>query len=198
MTQDFFFVGGILALDFVNTEAVVRNKRTDLLENVEALQLWWQKALAEHPPVTNWSSAQPLELDEEVLQKAKKLRADLRHLLETVTSGQKIATAELEKLNQILGYGRPNLQLTAENKLQAGFEVAGQATEVVLFEIAHSALKLLTEKNLERLHKCQNNRCILLFYDTTKSATRHWCSLGCMNRYRSIQHYQESKNSPVG
>ena len=30
---------------------------------------------------------------------------------------------------------------------------------------------------------------------TTKSATRRWCSLGCMNRARSAQHYREIKKT---
>ena len=30
-------------------------------------------------------------------------------------------------------------------------------------------------------------------HDTTKSATRRWCSTACMNRARSHQHYLERK-----
>ena len=54
-----------------------------------------------------------------------------------------------------------------------------------------AAATLLTERDLSRLHRCGNERCVLLFYDTTKSGTRRWCSLGCMNRARSLRRYRE-------
>lgn len=54
-------------------------------------------------------------------------------------------------------------------------------------------LRLLTEGDLRRLHKCRNERCVLLFYDTTKSGTRQWCSLDCFNRTRSSQRYRQRK-----
>jgi predicted RNA-binding Zn ribbon-like protein len=48
--------------------------------------------------------------------------------------------------------------------------------------VALSAVDLLTRKDHGRLHRCENARCVLLFYDTTKSSTRRWCSTGCMDR----------------
>jgi predicted RNA-binding Zn ribbon-like protein len=66
--------------------------------------------------------------------------------------------------------------------------------EGVLLPIAQSAFALLSGQDLERLHRCANDRCMLLFYDTTKSATRRWCSTACMNRARSSQRYRDRKN----
>ena len=67
----------------------------------------------------------------------------------------------------------------------------------VLLPIALSALYLFTQAEYHRLHHCKNERCILFFYDTTKSATRQWCSLECMNRARSLQHYRQVKEEPT-
>jgi predicted RNA-binding Zn ribbon-like protein len=36
---------------------------------------------------------------------------------------------------------------------------------------------------------------VLLFYDTTKSGTRRWCSTSCMNRARSSRRYRERRTS---
>ena len=65
--------------------------------------------------------------------------------------------------------------------------------DATLLPIARSAVDLLTGKDLARLHRCANDRCVLLFYDTTKSATRRWCSIACMNRARSSRRYRERK-----
>ncbi|MFL5652938.1 MAG: CGNR zinc finger domain-containing protein [Ktedonobacteraceae bacterium] len=58
-------------------------------------------------------------------------------------------------------------------------------------------LILFTRAEKHRLHICKNERCILFFYDTTKSATHQWCSLECMNRARSLQHYRHVKEERV-
>jgi predicted RNA-binding Zn ribbon-like protein len=63
--------------------------------------------------------------------------------------------------------------------------------------IARSALHLFTEADWRRLHQCKHDRCIVFFYDTTKSGTRRWCSPGCMNRARSIQHYRLTRKAPA-
>jgi predicted RNA-binding Zn ribbon-like protein len=34
---------------------------------------------------------------------------------------------------------------------------------------------------------------VMLFYDTTKSGTRHYCTTACMDRERSRRRYQQSK-----
>jgi predicted RNA-binding Zn ribbon-like protein len=63
----------------------------------------------------------------------------------------------------------------------------------LLLPIALSALDWLSSGDRPRLHRCANPRCVLLFYDTTRSATRRWCSLGCMDRARSARRYRQAK-----
>jgi predicted RNA-binding Zn ribbon-like protein len=56
-----------------------------------------------------------------------------------------------------------------------------------LLPIALSAARLTMGGARERLHRCANERCVLLFYDTTKSATRRWCSVACKDRDRKMK-----------
>ncbi|WP_371860020.1 CGNR zinc finger domain-containing protein [Thermosporothrix hazakensis] len=65
----------------------------------------------------------------------------------------------------------------------------------ILSTIALAAFQLLTEYDLTRLRACQNPACPLFFYDTTKSATRHWCSVKCKERARSIVRHRQSKQA---
>ena len=47
--MDYLFLSGVLALDLVNTEVVVRGKRYDLFATPEDVAEWWQQALTHHP-----------------------------------------------------------------------------------------------------------------------------------------------------
>jgi predicted RNA-binding Zn ribbon-like protein len=61
------------------------------------------------------------------------------------------------------------------------------------FTIALSALHLVRDGDLQRLHRCRDDCCVLLLYDTTRSATRRCCSLGGMDRARSAKRYLAAK-----
>ena len=188
------FLSGSLALDLVNTEMVVRRKRQDVLTSPDALAQWWQEALLQHPEreyvegettVINWTS--------DLLEEVKRLRQGLRTLCTHLVEEQAATSEDLEGLNQILSLGYQAVQPTARGTLMAVYRVHDQPKGSILLPIALSAFRLLTEGERQRLHKCKNDRCILFFYDTTKSGTRQWCSLGCLNRSRSVSHYQQMK-----
>jgi predicted RNA-binding Zn ribbon-like protein len=82
--------------------------------------------------------------------------------------------------------------LTSSGAIQPAYQ-AQPGADSMLFAIALSALRLVRDGDRQRLHRCSNDRCVLLFYDTTKSATRRWCSLGCMDRARSAKRYRAAK-----
>ena len=192
------FLSGSLALDLVNTEMIVRGEKRDVLSSPDGLSRWWQEALAHHPErervegeelAINWT----LELLETVKGVRQALRTLCTHLVE-----EQVATAEdLEALNRVLSLGYQSLQQTAQGAIMAVYRAHDQQKGKILLPIALSAFRLLTEAERQRFHKCKNERCILFFYDTTKSGTRQWCSLGCMNRSRSIHHYQQIKEQTL-
>lgn len=188
----FLFLSGRLALDLVNTEVVVRGKRGDLLGSPQDLANWWEDARQHYSESFVVENGQ-LEFDNELLAEIKLLRGDLRRIFAKLAGKLPLNDADFTELNRRLALGYQTLTVTPEGKPSGQYRLTGLATGKLLFEIAHSAFNLITGDDLERLHKCQNDRCILYFYDTTKSATRHWCSLGCMNRTRSRLNYQKKQ-----
>lgn len=193
----FLFVSGFLAIDLVNTEIVVRGKRQDLLKTVADLQEW--AALAGQQTYVQETeklfSDNKDEFDATLLKAVQELRAGLRQTLGAKVNNETNAESwgYLPKINNLLSYGTHALQANDEGELLSGYELKPGASSL-LFQVGLSAFNLFSKSDLSRLHKCQNTRCILFFYDTTKSATRQWCSFGCMNRARSSQHYRETKN----
>jgi predicted RNA-binding Zn ribbon-like protein len=187
----FVFRGEALALDLVNTLVKSRGKPTDLLQTPADVALWWESACQHHPQLMPIEADAPI-YDEALLQEVKALRDQLRHLFLSVIEGATPPAEAIETLNQALALGHS--ALVWEDKPQGVYRGVN-ADASLLLPVAHSALHLLTAMDLSRLHQCHNNRCILLFYDTTKSGTRQWCSTACFDRERAQVRYEQKKQS---
>jgi predicted RNA-binding Zn ribbon-like protein len=192
--MDFPFLSGVLALDLVNTEVVVRGRRYDLFSSPEDVARWWLEALMHYPDremveeemhAIVWSPS--------LLMRIKQVRAAIRTLCTNLVKQQPLDQEAFTTLNVILSMGYPALDVVSGQEIVPVYRMREADQGAVLLPLALSAFHLFTQAEKHRLHKCKNDRCILFFYDTTKSATRQWCSLECMNRARSLQHYRQVK-----
>ena len=188
------FLSGSLALDLVNTEMIVRGKKRDVLSSPDALARWWEEARKQHPDSVEVKGVvEPIAWNSELLDAVKTLRMTVRTLSTHVVELHAVEEGDLELLNGVLARGYPFLERTAQGNVRLVTRPGDEQKGQVLLPITLSASHLFTESDWQRLHRCKNDRCILFFYDTTKSGTRHWCSPGCMNRFRSIHHYKVTK-----
>lgn len=190
---------GSLALDLINTETLDRGMRHDQLASPDALSHWWEEACADYPDECLIEAAgEPAAWTGELFDAVLELRRVLRALLIYVVEQREIEEADLRPVNQILALGYSALERTEQGKVKAAVHLRDPLKGSVLVQIALSAVRLFTESNWQRLHQCKNDRCIVFFYDSTKSGTRRWCSPGCMNRARSIDHYHRTKTEASG
>lgn len=187
MEMAFVFRGDALALDLVNTEMIVRRKPTDLLNEPSDLADWWQMAGAQHGLETRFSAA----INEVDFIQTKRLRAALRGLFTSTVENRLPTETDLETLNAVLRACYLQAELLP-NGMLAGVQRTDRL-HPLLMAAAFSALELLTSD--ERLRKCKNEHCILMFRDTTKNARRFWCSPACQNRARSAEHYHQTRES---
>ena len=190
--ETFLFLGDVLALDLVNTEVVVRGKPRDLLATPEDVGQWWQAAQRSYPDRDVVQASGVARFDRAALLALKELRTALRGIFGALADGTTPASADIDVLNSVLRTGSHALMLTASGAVQPVYQ-AQSGADPMHFAIALSALRLVHDGERQRLHRCSNARCVLLFYDTTKSATRRWCSLGCMDRARSAKRYRAAK-----
>ncbi len=196
--MDYLFLSGVLALDLVNTEVVVRGKRYDLLATPEDVAVWWRQARTHYPEAEQVrANTETVIWSAQLLERIKRVRAAIRTLCTNLVERQSLDVEALTTLNTILAMGYPALEATSGQEMIAVYRPHDDDQEAVLLPIALSALHLFTQAEHHRLHHCKNERCILFFYDTTKSATRQWCSLECMNRARSLQHYRQIKEERI-
>ena len=196
--MDYMFLSGVLALDLVNTEVVVRGKRRDLFATPEDVANWWPQALTHHPDGEKIKAdMDAIVWSDQLLERIKRLRAAIRTLCTNLLEQQPADREALTTLNTILAVGYPALEAAPGQEMVPIYRTRADDQGAVLLPIALSAFHLFTRAEKHRLHICKNERCILFFYDTTKSATRQWCSLECMNRARSLQHYRHLKEERV-
>jgi predicted RNA-binding Zn ribbon-like protein len=190
--ETFLFIGDVLALDLVNTEVVVRGIGRDLLATPEDAGQWWRAAQRAYPDMEVGEGGGVVRFDLAALLALKELRTALRGIFGALADGTTPATADIDIVNSVLRTGAHALMLTSIGAVQAAYQ-AQPGADSMLFAIALSAVRLVRDGERQRLHRCSNERCVLLFYDTTKSATRRWCSLGCMDRARSAKRYRAAK-----
>lgn len=174
--DEFLFIAGETALDFLNTEIVRDGEPADLLGDAAALERWLQDAGLGRVRVTR-----------SALEGAKRLRAALRKLL----SG---AGSSLRVINEELRRGEGALVLSAKD---GRFAVEFRPRqEDPRFLLARTAADFLANADPARIRRCGGTGCILFFYDATKSGTRRWCSMaGCGNRMKAALHYQRTRQS---
>ncbi len=191
----FEFLGGNLALDLANTEIPVRGgKQRDLLRTPQDVESWWSYAQVHHGEVAqavSFSSG-----GDDALQAIKQLRTMLRRLFGIIAEQHPLQEVDLADLNQLLKEGYPVVTLTAEGKPFPDYHVS-EGGNPILFAIALAAVQLITGHDLTRLRACQNPTCTMFFYDTTKSATRHWCSVNCKERARSAVRYRRARTNTL-
>jgi predicted RNA-binding Zn ribbon-like protein len=186
LQEGFVFRGGVLALELINTAIAVRGKPVELLATSEELARWWTLCRERYP--SEVSPAADESPDQALLEAVKTLRAALRRTCDAITQHVPGTTPALDPINAALRMA--HAALTSEVRPTYVLAPGGSA---LLFQVARSALVLFSESDLRRLHRCRHERCVLYFYDTTKSGTRQWCSLDCQNRARSSANYRQRK-----
>lgn len=180
--NEFLFIGGDVAIDFLNTEIVRDGEPVDLLGEAAALERWMQEA-----------GLGRARVGAATLREAKKLRAALREITGALADGKPLRRTAIRVIDQELRRGGGSLALHAsEGKFTVAFEPRDADARYFL---AHAAAMFLATADPARIRRCGGTNCILFFYDATKSATRRWCSMaGCGNRMKAALHYQRTKS----
>ena len=175
------FVGGRLALDFVN----IVPPRTELswdqligfLESAEIIT-------AERGGELQALSRSDPQSAESLLVKAQHLGSALRLAFDALLHRQRIAGEWVEPVNEILRVTEGHDELVRRDRdWKIEFVAREGGLEWLLAAVARSAAEMIAEGPQARLGLCANPRCGLFFYDTSRTRRRRWCSMTvCGNR----------------
>lgn len=180
------YLGGRLALDFVNTVYSPRGA-DEALRDWEGLVEFLSGARMVTPDraadLASWKQSAPQALPT-VMDQVFRLRAALRVAFESRIAGAAISEATVEPINEILRITEGHDELVWEGgDWELKFQAREERIEWLLAAIARSAAELITEGPDAPLRKCSNPDCMLLFYDTSRTRRRRWCSMSvCGNR----------------
>lgn len=182
----FVFVGNNLAIDFVNTQVTDRGELVELLNDRQDL--------------FNWANAAEILLDssnskQQIFADGLEFREALKQTFTAVLDTRGVPSSALNKINQHL-FNYSNKQEL--KKIKGKFELRSiyrqLSIERLFGLIAYEAALFLESDRLEKLRRCANPKCVLLFVDTSRSGKRRWCSMDvCGNRSKAASHYNSKK-----
>lgn len=169
--------GEPLALDLINTTWVDDAGAYDLLDDPARAQAW----------LAHWElseSASPA--GQRTLVNLRATRAAVRAVLEHPTDAAGCAA-----FDTVLARGRLRLSFDAG---RPGEQVEVPDAWRASWLAARDLLRLL-DRRPHRIKPCANPDCVLWFDDTTRSATRRWCSMtgGCGSRLKARRHQERQR-----
>ena len=181
-------VGGVLALDFVNTASGRETEGfRENLQSAADLAAW-----ARHAAVLDEAAEKRLRRrceDEppfarRLLAEALRLRDAIHRLDAALAQNRGPAQDDVDMIAAThaacLGRGRLTTQ---DGGFGWTWSVESAPLEAILGPIAASAMAVITAADRARLKQCQGHHCGWLFLDTTKSNNRRWCEMEvCGNR----------------
>jgi predicted RNA-binding Zn ribbon-like protein len=196
----FLFLDGNPAwLDFVNTQLVEHGAPADRLQRFSDLVDWlWEAGLLDlaqaDRAMLEWDDG---EEGRTTLRRAKEFRALLRFAAERLWNAESFPPSAVRAVNDWLASATGSHRLVArKGRFELKYESTPTTPRHLLEPLARSIGGFLERKDLGRVRKCGNPKCVLFFYDDTKNRARRWCSMAvCGNRMKAAAHYQRRKDS---
>src|SRR5262249_14209255 len=193
MGQEFQFVAGHLALDFVNT----LDYRYDAARIVELLPTFGDfLAFAEQARIISKPEADKLvactgpreanRTHEQIIE----LREALYFLFQSVAAATRPSAAHLEALNRFLGESRPSGHIVWRKGdfVYNGPDLTG-TPRGPLWPVMDAAAELLVSPDRHLIHECSDNSCRWLFLDRSKNHSRRWCDMRICGNRAKVQRF---------
>jgi predicted RNA-binding Zn ribbon-like protein len=173
--DDLLFVGDHAAIDFINTVHMVSGVLTDTLNSDDDVRRWMARSeLLLAGPSTGWA-------DGELLHAARQLREIAVKGLESRKAKKRFPVAEL---NAFLSHSLSYPQLVADgsySRIKRSY--VARTPREFLAPVAEAVADLLANADFDLIRRCAGEKCVLWFYDHTKSHHRRFCSAAlCGNR----------------
>lgn len=191
-------VGNHLCLDFVNTEIIDNGERVDLLNGIEDFVRWALEAglIASNEAERlgdKWKGRGSGAAFSEVID----FRTTVKEVVLSMSNGKKISPGAIQKINEKMRFRNGwNEVVKMNHAYQKRFRSDFREPVHLLAFIAESLAELITAAEPVIVRKCENPKCILYFYDTSKNSSRRWCSMkACGNRAKAASFYNRTRKT---
>jgi predicted RNA-binding Zn ribbon-like protein len=181
------FLADNIALDLLNTLAIIDGHEVDFLQTEHDAIDWLSKAgIAD--------AAQFQQKKTRILPYMKEVRALLKEQLIALKDGR---LPDIARLNHFLSECPliTEIYITADHQRVLRDRSIGSEPQSMLYPILKMTAELITREDLSLIKQCEHDDCILWFEDKTKSHKRRWCSMAvCGNRHKVAQ-FRKRKES---
>lgn len=182
-----YVVGDHLALDLINTQAILHGQVYEFWHTDEDIVRWLAR-LGVMP-----KNSAPADVAPGILEQAKQLRQSARELIMQRKQDGSIGNPAM--LNRFLRAYQsfPQLEVDGAGTPQLLTRTVENTEAQLLGQVALAVAQLLTEGDFDLVKKCEHPECVMWFYDRTKAHKRRWCSMAmCGNRYKAAQFRKRS------
>lgn len=195
---EYELTGGELCLDFTNTVGGSRHhKAIEYLRNYNDLLEWSRQVgiiTPEEQDHLRREAASHPEEAAQVYQRAIRLREALYRIFSNLAGGGQPAREDVSILNEELAGGMPSIQILPDPQgFQWGWKEAAGRLDAMLAPVVHSAAKLLTSSDLERVRECASDACTWVFLDRTRNHSRQWCDMRSCGNVSKVRRYRQRK-----
>ena len=185
-TKDFQFIGGNLALDFVNTVGDRLATPHDKFVSVTEFNRWARLCglLGE---------GESLPLTKRQFKNIRGVREELYPLFRALAYGSQPTDRLLRTLNSRLAKVARKRRLTAvKGEALWGWDMSRRDPDRILGPILLSAAELLISGLWRKIRQCDDVYCGWLFVDRSRARRRRWCSMAdCGNRAKVRRFYRK-------
>ena len=182
----FYFGSGRLCLDFAGTVRARRGTSVEGLQSPEDLDRWIDQA--DLPLKPRRQAIKPGDLTA-----AHQLREAIYQVIEASRLKSQLSKSQVTLLNRYAAQPLPFPQLLAATGQLSWSSPA--PLDAVFASLARDTLELVGSEGVSRVRECADPECTSLFFDTSRSANRRWCSaMPCANRNK-VRAYRSRKGA---
>ena len=182
------YVGGNLALDFVNTVAYRADpeRLQDRLQTPgEARQWAIQAGLPDRNAIKRSAMAKS------DLRRVRAVREELFAVFHAMAAGRSISTPALNRLARVFQSCRSKQILVMQGReVRWTWDRNAGNFDFLLYPVLTAAVDLLVSSSHGLVRECAGEGCGWLFLDRSNAGKRRWCSMAdCGNRNKARRHY---------
>lgn len=183
-TEDYQFIAGNLALDFVNTVGNRLSTPSDYFSDVVEFRRWIRLAGLLGNQI-------PPRVTDPQLGLVRQVREELYALFHRLATGHGLSQRALGEFNSRLSRVAEKRQLSLQKEsVNWVWKTSRDDPDRVLAPILLSTANLLVSQSRSQIRQCEDENCGWLFLDRSRAGTRRWCSMqDCGNRAKVRRYY---------
>lgn len=177
--------------DFINTLEQDLGTTTDHIPSAEAAIDWLMASGALH--AEGAETARAFLADERatagLLGKVREARASLREIADAVVARRPPAPGAVDEVNRMLRASEIVQLEPAPDGVTVASRCVADPLDDAFARLAEPLVAEIASGRPERLRVCANDTCRWVFFDSSPTARRRWCSMdSCGNRAKAARH----------